>query len=148
MPIASTARLALSTRFLVSIDKYELESFTQASGLEVSWDVCEYRAGDNDNERWISPGLTKYPNVKLSRAAEKDGSALVRTWLNSNSFKYEAQAATISLLDAEGTTVTEWTLRNIMPVKWSIAPFDASNSKVAIETLELAHTGFLDELKA
>jgi len=29
-------------------------------------------------------------------------------------------------------------------VKWSIVPFDATQSKVATEVLELAHMGFLE----
>jgi phage tail-like protein len=38
-----------------------------------------------------------------------------------------------------------WELKGIVPTKWSITGFDASASKVATETLELAHHGFLDD---
>jgi hypothetical protein len=42
----------------------------------------------------------------------------------------------------------EWDLKNVMPVRWSITGFDAGASRVATETLELAHLGFLaDEMK-
>ena len=37
-----------------------------------------------------------------------------------------------------------WTLRHVIPGKWSISPFDANASKVAIEVLELVHMGFLE----
>lgn len=147
MPIATETPLGLAMRFVVTIDSYELDSWSKATGLEVSWDLVEHRTGDGENNRWICPGLTKYPTVKLERAAESNGSAMVRGWLNSNSFKYEAQSASIELQDASQTKVASWDLQNVMPVKWSIVPFDAGNSKIALETLELAHIGFLVEEK-
>lgn len=145
---ASDAMLGMTMRFKVTIDKHDLASWSKASGLEVSWDLVEYRAGDNDNDRWIFPGLAKYPTVKLERAANAADSALVRTWLNDTSFKHKAgDTAKIELLDANLKPVADWTLRDVMPVKWSIVAFDAAGNKVATETLELAHNGFLDEAK-
>ena len=42
----------------------------------------------------------------------------------------------------------DWELKNVMPVRWSITGFDAGASRVATETLELNHRGFLaDEMK-
>jgi phage tail-like protein len=146
---ASDAMLGMTMRFLVTIDKHtSLASWSKASGLEVTWDLVEYRAGDNDNERWIFPGLAKYPTVKLERAANATDSAAVREWLNNTSFKHKTgESAKIELQDANLTKVAEWTLANVMPVKWSIVAFDAAGNKVATETLELAHTGFLTEAK-
>jgi phage tail-like protein len=145
---ATDAMLAMVMRFTVTVDGQSLASWSKASGLEVTWDLVEYRAGDGENDRWIFPGLAKYPTVKLERAANSADSALVRTWLNNTSFKHEGgKTAKIELQDASLKKVADWTLRNVMPVKWSIVPFDAGGNKVATETLELAHTGFLDEAK-
>jgi phage tail-like protein len=141
------AMLGMSMRFKLTISTYDLASWTKISGLEVSWDLVEYRAGDNDNDRWMSIGLAKYPNVKCERAANKADSENVMKWLNSNSFKAKPQTATIELQDAGLKPVMTWNLRNVMPVKWNITPFDAAGNKVAIETLELAHNGFLVEEK-
>ena len=139
--------LGMTMRFSVKIDKYDLANWSKASGLEVAWDLIEHRTGDGDNERWICPGLTKYQTIKLERAAEKDTSGTVQTWLNSNSFAYESQSASIDLHDGATDVVASWTLNNVIPIKWSIAPFDAKGSSVALETLEFAHTGFLTETK-
>jgi phage tail-like protein len=144
---ASDAMLGMQMRFVVTIDGHELDGWSKASGMEVSWDLVEYRAGDAPNERWIFPGNSKYPTAKFERAAEKASSAKVREWLNSTSFAHEPKSAKVELFDAKGVSVAVWTLRNVMPIKWSIAPFDAAGNKVALETLELAHTGFLDEKK-
>jgi len=147
MPIATDAPIGMAMRFAVTIDdgQYNLESWSEAKGLEVSWDLVEYRAGDHRNDRWFFPGLTKYPTIKLVRAATIEGTEAVKKWLNSNSFTHKAQSGSIVLKDAHLTEVSKWDLRQVIPVKWSVSGFDATSSKVALETLELAHLGFLTE---
>jgi phage tail-like protein len=142
---APDAMLGMTMRFKVTIDGHDLASWSKASGLEVTWDLVEYRAGDARNERWIFPGVTKYPTAKFERATDKASSQAVRDWLNKTSFKHKPSSATVELYDAKGEVVADWTLNNVMPVKWSIVPLDAGGNKVATETLELAHTGFLVE---
>lgn len=147
MPTGTPAMLGMAMRFKVEVMTLDLGNWSKASGLEVSWDLVEYRAGDRDNERWIFPGLTKYPTVKLERAADADSSKTVREYLEKVSFAYAEHTAKITLQDASGKPVTDWELRHAMPVKWSIVPFDGAGNKVATETLELAHIGFLHEKK-
>jgi hypothetical protein len=45
--------MGLVSRFMVTIDaaKYNFGSFNIVKGLDVTWDVAEYRAGDAKNER-------------------------------------------------------------------------------------------------
>ena len=144
---ATEVLMGLAMRFKVTIDNtpYDLGSWSKASGLEVTWDLCEHRAGDGGNDRFYYPGLTKYVNVKLERGVEKDGTTKVREWLNSNSFKSKPHTGKVQLLDAHGDEVTSWRLEHVIPVKWSIIPFESTSQKVAVETLELAHMGFLDD---
>ena len=123
---------------------YDLGSWSKVSGLDVTWDIAEYRAGDGQNDKWYFPGLTKYSTVKLERAVQAEGTKKVREWLDSNSFKMKVQSGKVALLDAKSEEVMFWTLRHVIPVKWSISPFDANASKVAIEMLELVHMGFLE----
>jgi phage tail-like protein len=147
MAIAADAQLGMSMRFTVKIDNtpYDLGSWAKVSGLDVSWDLVEYRAGDGpQNERWYFPGLTKYSTLKLERAVQAADTKKVREWLDSNSFKHEIQSGKVELLDAKSEAVMFWTLRHVLPTKWSISPFDSTTSKVATETLELAHMGFLE----
>lgn len=142
------AKLGLAYRFKVTIDgEFDLGSFSKVDGLDVKWDVAEYRAGDAGNNRWYFPGNTKYTDISLVRAASGE-SAKVRKWLNSNSFNMAPQHGKITLYDAnfkEANTVLEWDLRHVMPVKWSINGFDASSSSVAVETLVICHLGFLED---
>jgi phage tail-like protein len=141
--------IGMSNRFKVKVTGGpDLGSWQKAEGLDVTWDVAEYRMGDAGNMRWFAPGNTKYNPVTLTRAAESGDSAKVRDWLNNNSFAHKAgKEIQIILEDPNKKTVMEWHLKNVMPKKWSINSMDAGSSQVAIETLQLEHEGFLDDDK-
>jgi hypothetical protein len=49
------------------------------------------------------------------------------------------------MLDYLGLPVITWELKQFFPISWAIADFDSTAGKPAIETLELAHTGFLND---
>ncbi|WP_331730317.1 phage tail protein (plasmid) [Kitasatospora sp. NBC_00070] len=135
--------LALANRFQVVLDgEIDLGYWSTVSGLDVSWTLCEYRAGDAGNSRLFYPGATKYSDVQLTRAACAD-SQTVQRWLSSGSLSLQKWSGTIYLGNTEAQSVMTWTLINVMPLKWAIEKFDANASKVAIETLTLVHEGFL-----
>jgi hypothetical protein len=51
----------------------------------------------------------------------------------------------IQLVDYQGMPIVQWRLNEFFPIAWSVESFDASGAKPAIETLKLAHTGFLED---
>ncbi|MEV7418824.1 phage tail protein [Streptomyces sp. NPDC089919] len=146
MPLNDNSTLALANRFSVVVDngEYDLGSWAQVQGLDVQWKMADYRAGDSGNDRWFFPGFTEYTPLKLTRAACSD-SEKVKDWLNCNSFSSKGNTGEIILMDPHNKKVISWTMRRIVPVKWSITSFEAGQSKVALETLELQHLGFLDD---
>src|SRR5438067_894902 len=95
-------KIGLANRFLVTVDpgKFSLGSFQKAEGLDVTWDMPDYRAGDGGNQRWFFPANTKYQSVKLMRAVSDDSKS-VREWLDSNSFTFATARSlvTIELFD-------------------------------------------------
>ena len=146
--MASDQPLALANRFHVKADapnSVDLGSWAKVEGLDVTFDVVEYRAGDSWNERWYSPGSTKYSTVKLTRTVTKDDTAKVKKWLSDTALHHQPGLVNIELRDAADAKVTDWVLRSAMPSKWSVTGFDAGTSKVATETLEIVHQGFLDD---
>jgi phage tail-like protein len=149
MALSDTSKVGLSNRFVVTMSgkqKYDLGSWSKADGLDVTWDVAEYRMGDAGNDRLYFPGNTKYTNVKLSRAVSEEY-AKTKEWLDETSFNWAPFEGKIELYTAkiEDKVVATWTLRDVMPSKWNVATFDAGASQVAIETLELCHRGFLED---
>ena len=66
MPLADDVPLALANRFKVKVDapgEIDLGSWAKVDGLDVTFDVVEYRAGDAWNSRWYCPGATKYSSL-------------------------------------------------------------------------------------
>lgn len=147
MPIANDIPLALANRFKVKVDapgEIDLGSWAKVDGLDVTFDIVEYRAGDAWNSRWYCPGATKYSTVKLSRAVTAD-TQKVKGWLSKTALEHKPGGMMIELRDSADKKVHEWHLRNAMPSKWSVSGFDASTSKIAVEQLEIVHLGFLDD---
>ncbi len=150
MAISDKDQLGLVNRFLVKVipGNVDLGSWSKADGLEVSFEMAEYRTGDHWNHRWYFPGFTKYPSLKLSRGANKTDTKKVKDWLDKTATKFEVGDIKVTLHDAHHDEVADWTLKQAVPVKWAINSFDASASQVAIEVLEITHNGFLkDEVK-
>lgn len=148
MPLSDASKLGLANRFSVTMDfaAYDLGSWSRAEGLSVTWHLAEYRAGDAGNARWYFPGSTEYSPVKLTRAASEE-SKTVKRWLTETSFRWKPFTGHIVLHGSGGEPILDWTLRHVMPVRWQITGFDAMASQVAVETLELAHQGFLEDAR-
>jgi len=53
------------------------------------------------------------------------------------------ETAEITVLDPAGDVVATWNLAGIFPAKWTGPTLDVAGNQVAIETLELAHNGFM-----
>lgn len=136
----------MSHRFIVVIDNptYDLGSWQKASGLTVRWESATFRAGDQGNEFWTYPGNTKYDNIKLTRPVSPLSNT-TQAWLTSTSATMTPQSGAIMLCASFGIPIITWRLYQFFPVSWQIGEFTAETGKVITETLELAHSGFLDD---
>jgi phage tail-like protein len=137
-----------SSRFIVVFDsgKYDLGSWSKVSGLTVSSDPIEYRVGDT-NQIWSVPGITKYNKISLSRATTID-SGVVQQWLAETAKKPQVYSGCIQLHSSLGIPICEWVLKAFVPCGWKIADMESKASTIVMETLDLAHRGFLpDDLK-
>jgi phage tail-like protein len=144
--IAEQMTLAMSHRYAVLIDnfQYHFGAWSRVTGLSVSWQQVEHRVGERSNQVWLAPGATRYEPISLSRAAGP-GSRIVQSWLARTSTDPQPQSGSIQLLGVGGIPLVEWRLNEFFPIAWSIESFDAAGAKPAIETLRLAHTGFLND---
>jgi phage tail-like protein len=148
MALTDQSAIGLGNRFFVqaSPGNWDLGSWSKVDGLDVTWEVPDYRMGDQWNQRLFAPANTKYTAVKMTRAAEKKDSKTVRDWLAKNSMQHDIGGwIKIELRDSFNKPVIDWTLRNAVVKKWGLTTMDAGSSTVAIETLEIEHEGFLDD---
>jgi phage tail-like protein len=143
---AGQLTLAMSHHYAVHIDNfaYHFGAWSRVTGLSVSWQQIEHRVGDRGNQVWLAPGASRYEPIALSRAAGP-GSRIVQSWLTRTSRDPRPQSGTIQLVGVGGIPLVEWRLNEFFPIAWSIESFDAAGAKPAIETLRLAHTGFLND---
>jgi phage tail-like protein len=136
----------MSHHFIVIIDNptYDLGFWQKASGLSVTWDVATYRTGSQGNEFWIAPGGTKYTNIKLTRPVSPT-SNVTQAWLSATSANMMPLSGAVMLCGSMGIPIITWRLYQFFPVSWQVGEFTSAEAKVVTETLELAHTGFLDD---
>ncbi len=128
--------------FLVELDGIVRASFAEASGLDSTIDVVEYReGGENETVRKL-PAKTKFSNITLKWGTTDDHELYDwhRQWVKGDPAARRKNGS-IVLLDRTGQEKVRWNFINAWPVKWTGPSFNAKNNDVAIETLELAHEG-------
>lgn len=139
----------LAMRFQVSVDDLQLGHWSSCKGLKVDLKVTKVQDGGNYWYQHLLPDHIEYQNITLERAVHPKESLAVQQWLRNvastweNGSTYAARSATITLLGADLNPVMNWTLYNVYPVSWTGPTLSATDNKVAIESLELAHEGFL-----
>jgi len=120
-----------------------LGGFSDVSGLGVEITMAEYRNG-NEKENHVRKvaGIHKVSDVTLKRGIvnSKD----LWDWLKETQRNGPAAKRTvvIKLLDEAGTSVESWTLRNVVPMKYTGPTLAAKGGgDVAMEELVLSSEG-------
>ena len=120
-----------------------LGGFSDVSGLGVEITMAEYRNG-NEKENHVRKvaGIHKVPDVTLKRGIvnSKD----LWDWLKETQRNGPAAKRTvvITLLDEAGASVESWTLRNVVPMKYTGPTLAAKGGgDVAMEELVLSSEG-------
>lgn len=123
--------------------------FQSVSGLSVDLETEEIAEGGENRFKHKIPVRTKFPNLVLKRGMVFDSKLI--DWCKEAIFNanYMPLDLTIHLLpeldDPENPnkkSLRSWNVVHAYPVKWSIADFNAEESKVLIETLELTYNYF------
>jgi hypothetical protein len=109
--------------------------------------VAEHRTGDGYNYRWIEPTISEFPNIKLSRAATSKGCNQSLAWLMHAQYAWKKGMTAVIQAKPLWHRAAEKTwfnigLADVMPTGWT-GPALATDGKIAMETLELAFSGFL-----
>ncbi|HKS44908.1 MAG TPA: phage tail protein [Amycolatopsis sp.] len=133
---------AVAVCFVVKIDDKSLGVFNSCDGLGAEFVIEQREEGGNNGMVWQLPSRIKYSNVKLSRPVTKDSAKITR-WFSEMAGGISRKTATIEARTLEGTVIASWSLDGVVPVRWSGPQLSADSPKVATETIELAHHGFL-----
>jgi phage tail-like protein len=133
---------AVAVCYVVKIDDESLGAFSSCDGLGCEFVMEQREEGGNNGFVWQLPTRIKYSNVKLSRPVTKE-STKITSWIAGMAGGIKRKTATIEARTLDGTVITRWSLVDVVPVRWSGPQLSPDSPKVATETLELAHHGFL-----
>ncbi|MFJ6935432.1 phage tail protein [Streptomyces sp. NPDC101132] len=134
---------AVSVCFMVEIDNISLGAFNSCEGLGCEVVMEQREEGGNNGYVWQLPSRIKFSNIKLSRPVTKD-TEKVTAWLSGMINGVARKTAHISAMTVDGTVVARWSLMDVVPVRWTGPQLNPETVKVATETLEIAHHGFLN----
>lgn len=130
-----------NSRYYVNIGgSTENAVFSEVGGLQLETDVFEFVEGGNNGFVYRFPGLTKAGNVTLKRGITKDNE-LFRWYLRIAQGIMDLRTVQITMFDAKGDPLIGWSLQRAFPVKWSGPQLAANGVAVAVESIELAHSG-------
>lgn len=137
-----TSDPAITVCFTVKVDDQDLGVFTQCDGLGCEVAVEQREEGGQNGFIHQLPGRMKFSNIKLTRPINRD-SATVAKWLAKMNGDVKRSTAEISARTLDGTIVAQWSLMGVIPVKWTGPQLNVDGPKVATESIELAHHGFM-----
>ncbi|MFB9371581.1 phage tail protein [Kitasatospora sp. NPDC001664] len=134
---------AVSVCFIVEIDDFSLGAFNSCEGLGCEVVMEQREEGGNNGYVWQLPSRIKYSTIRLSRPVTRDTEKVTR-WIAGMMSGVTRKTGQISAMTADGRVVARWNLMGVVPVRWQGPSLNPETVKVATETLEIAHHGFLD----
>ena len=116
--------------------------FQSVSGLSVDLETEEIAEGGENRFKHKIPVRTKYPNLVLKRGMLLDSGII--DWCRKALENLEISPANlnVSLLNEKHEPLQTWSVVHAYPVKWDAGDFNAEESKLVIETLELTYNYF------
>jgi phage tail-like protein len=120
-----------------------LGTFSEVSGIGMELDVYTYEEGGSNDFIWKLPKHVKFPNVVLKYGMTD--SRVLEQWITK--FLRDRKRARVEIGTKQNVgqePTPRWTLKEAFPVKWTGPTFSASQNQVAMETLEIAHHGFVE----
>jgi phage tail-like protein len=123
--------------FVVDVEGTVLSAFREVAGLDVEFEVVEYRDGSGGPTRYI-PGARKYSNIVLKRGFTGDSE--LYDWFTEFN-RAEPVSGSISMYDQTNHEVARWNFQNAWPTKYHGPRLNTDNNDIPIESIELVHEG-------
>lgn len=132
----------LGFNFLVEIDGLIAGGFSEVRGLQAELEVHDYREGGVNDYLHRLAGPVRYPANLVLRRGLTDVESLWLWFRDVRRGTVVRRNVTIMLRDAGGRSAASWHLMRAYPVRWIGPELRGDANTVAVETLELAHSGF------
>ena len=121
-----------------SLASLALGGFSECSGLDSELSVVDFQEGGINDRVHRFPGRFTFPNIVLTRGVGFGEDLYL--W-HEQFLKGEGKRRNglIMIGNEMGLPIKTWTFERGIPVKWVGPAFNASQSALAIEKLEIAH---------
>lgn len=140
----TSSSIISNCRYGVVIDGMDHAVFSEISGLQIETETMDLiEGGYNDRVKKI-PVRSRVGNLILKRGVTV-GNSLVNWHLRIVQGYLDLRNVTVIVYQTNNNDVIgRYELLNAFPVKWSGPVMAGGGETVAVETLELAHEGFLN----
>ncbi|MPZ49086.1 MAG: phage tail protein [Dehalococcoidia bacterium] len=139
--------MAVAPRFEVELGGSIVATFSECSGLGVTIQTEKLEEGGVNHTTRKLPGRTDFTNIVLKHGITH--STDLFDWLM-RVMNGEKARQNVSIRvfgwEPSGSALAEmvsWQFSNAFPVKWTGPQLQATGNAIAVETLELAHDGFV-----
>ena len=127
---------------------YKVAGFSECSGLDANIEMTDYKEGGVNDYVHKFATRTSYSNITLKHGVIYLYDDLW-TWHNDwVQGKGKRKDGLIVLEDESHTPAKVWKFKRGIPSKWVGPSLNASQSNIAIESLEIAHEGLVLEVGA
>jgi len=114
--------------------------FQEVGGLDIESQNKEYKQGDNPVFSPVKmPGIQKFGSVTLKKGVIKNKLKIPENFFNITNISRGPME--IYLLDEEGKTTMQWTLKNAWMSKVTGTDLKSADNELAIESIEVVHEG-------
>jgi phage tail-like protein len=127
---------------LTAVSDIVVGGFSECSGLEMTMDVADLEEGGNNGNVLKFPGRVKWSNITLKKGVGFS-TALWDWFYGFVEGKGKRRDGVIALLNEERIPSLIWCFSRGLPLKYTGPAMNASQSTVAIESIEIAHEGLL-----
>lgn len=125
----------------ITAQEFDMQ-FQSVSGLTAELDVEELAEGGENRFKHTLPVKSKYSNLVLKRGIVIDSKLIDWCKKAIEDFEFKPIDLTIKLLNENHEPLLSWSVVNAIPVKWEVDEFNAMESKVMMESLELKYNYF------
>ncbi|MGP8175880.1 MAG: phage tail protein [Terracidiphilus sp.] len=125
-----------------ALGSFATAGFSECTGLDMSLDVEEYKEGGNNGTLLRFPTRVKWGNLRMKRGVTFANDL----WLwhyNFSQGKGTRRDGIVVLQDERHNPAIVWSFTRALPIKWTGPSFNAGQSQVAFEEVEIVHEGLM-----
>lgn len=116
--------------------------FQTVSGLAVEYDYESFKEGGENRFEHKLPGRTRYLDMVARRGMLTD-SAVIKWFLAAfRDREFRPADINVILMNEKGEPLRTWKVAHAIPKKWLVSDFNANESSIVIETMELTYRYF------